>query len=138
MTTSTKTSILTDDERAVLDVIHGVYDAWADNDADAFAALYLDDATVVQPGGIYKKSRNDVRTSMALAFAGPLKGSTVIDEPKNVRILGDNAAVVISEAGVVMAGETEAPAERMVRATWVLAKQHGTWFIAAYHNCALR
>jgi uncharacterized protein (TIGR02246 family) len=63
-----------------------------------------------------------------------MKGSRGIDEPLNVRFLGDDVAVVISEAGILMAGETELPAERLVRATWVLARQSGTWLIAAYHN----
>jgi uncharacterized protein (TIGR02246 family) len=48
----------------VYNVIEAVYDAWADNDADAFAALYTDDATVVQPG-IHKKNKEDIRTTMA-------------------------------------------------------------------------
>jgi uncharacterized protein (TIGR02246 family) len=137
MTTTTPVPTVADKERAVLDVIQAVYAAWADNDADAFAALYSEDATVVQPGGIYKKGKADVRTSMALAFAGPMKGSTVINEPKSVRVLGDDAAIVISDAGILMAGETDVPAQRMVRATWVLSKQHGTWLIAAFHNCLL-
>ena len=137
MTTTTPVSTVADEERAVLDVIQAIYAAWADNDADAFAALYSEDATVVQPGGIYKKSKADVRTSMALAFAGPLRGSTVINEPKSVRVLGEDAAIVISDAGILMAGETEVPAQRMVRATWVLSKQYGTWLIAAFHNCPL-
>ncbi len=134
MTTTNPTSVLTKDDRAVRAVLQAVYAAWADNDADAFAALYVEDATVVQPG-VYKTSRDDVRTSMAAAFAGPMKGSRAIDEPKNVRFLGDDAAVVISEAGILMAGETNLPAERLVRATWVLVKRDGTWLIAAYHNC---
>jgi ketosteroid isomerase-like protein len=29
-------------------VIHAVYDAWADGDADTFVKLYTDDATVVR------------------------------------------------------------------------------------------
>lgn len=139
MTTTTTTTVSTvaDEARGVLDVIQAIYAAWADNDADAFAALYSEDATVVQPGGIYKQGKADIRTSMALAFAGPLKGSTVIDEPRSVRVLGQDSAIVISDAGILLAGETEVPAQRMVRATWVLSKPHGTWLIAAYHNCSL-
>src|ERR1700738_3396751 len=107
MTTTTPVSTVADEERAVLDVIQAIYTAWAENDADAFAALYSEDATVVQPGGIYKQGKADVRTSMALAFAGPLKDSTVMNEPKSVRVLGQDAAIVISDAGILMAGETE-------------------------------
>jgi len=121
------------DDRAVRDAIRALYTAWGANDADALAALYVEDATVVQPG-IYRQNRDELRTGMAAAFAGTLRNSTVIDEPRSVRFLGDAAAVAISEGGVVRAGETELPAERAVRATWVLVKQDGTWRIAAYHN----
>jgi uncharacterized protein (TIGR02246 family) len=110
------------DDRAVRDTIRRIYTAWAANDADALAALYVEDATVVQPG-IYRQNRDDVRAGMAEAFAGPLRISTVVDEVRSVRFLGDDAAVVISEGGIVRAGETELRAERAVRATWVLAKQ---------------
>jgi uncharacterized protein (TIGR02246 family) len=133
MTSTSPTSVQGSEQRAVTEVIDGIYAAWADNDADAFAALYLEDATVIQPG-IYKNGREVVRTSMAAGFAGPLKGSTVIDEPLSVRFLNDEAAVVISQGAVRMSGETEPPPQRLVRATWVLAKRDGKWRIAAYHN----
>ena len=84
---------------SVVSVIHAVYDAWADGDADTFAKLYTDDATVVQPG-IYKRNNDDIRTTMAAAFAGPLKGSRVLDEPQSVRFLGPDTAVVITEGGI--------------------------------------
>ena len=120
---------------SVYNVIQAVYDAWADNDADAFAALYTADATVVQPG-IHKKDREDIRTTMAAGFAGPLKGSRVLDTPQSIRLIGSDAAIVITEGGVLMAGEAELPAERMVRATWLLAKEDGQWYVAAYQNSA--
>jgi uncharacterized protein (TIGR02246 family) len=108
------------------------YAAWAANDADAFAALYLDDATVVMPG-VFHRGRNAVRDHMAAGFAGPLKGSRGIDEPQDVRVLGDTA-IVVSRAGILMAGEQEVPRERTVLATWVLARRDGRWMIAAYTN----
>jgi uncharacterized protein (TIGR02246 family) len=117
----------------VYEVIRAVYDAWAANDANAFAALYTEDATVVQPG-IHKRNQEDIRTTMAAAFAGPLKGSTVLDQPQSVRLIGSDAAIVITEGGILMAGETELPSERMVRATWVLSKVDGQWYVAAYQN----
>jgi uncharacterized protein (TIGR02246 family) len=122
-----------DPAESVVSVIHAVYDAWADGDADTFAKLYTDDATVVQPG-IYKKNNDDIRTSMAALFAGPLKGSTVVDAPQSVRYLGEDVAVVISEGAILMAGQTEPAPEGRVRATWVLAKRDGQWWVAAYHN----
>jgi uncharacterized protein (TIGR02246 family) len=117
----------------ILGVIEAAYDAWAVGDADAFAAVYTDDATVVQPG-ILKTSREQIRTTMAVRFAGPLKGSRVIDQPHSVRLLGSDAAVVITEGGIVMAGESEVPAERKIRATWVLTKRDDQWYVAAFQN----
>ena len=126
MTTDTSTD-------SVMSVIHAVYDAWADGDAATFAKHYTEDASVVQPG-IYKKNNEVIRTTMAAGFAGPLKGSRVIDEPQSVRFLGPDAAVVITEGGVLMAGQTEVPAERQVRSTWVLARRDEEWLVVAYQN----
>ncbi len=124
------------DRRAVLSVIKAVYVAWEANDADEFVAVYLDDATVVQPG-IYKKDREEIRSTMAAAFGGPLKGSRVIDTPQDVRFVNDETAIVVSEGGIIFAGETTCPPDRMVRATWTVAKRDGQWSVAAYHNSPL-
>jgi uncharacterized protein (TIGR02246 family) len=124
------------DRQAVLAVIKAVYVAWEANDADEFVAVYLDDATVVQPG-IYKKDRQEIRTTMAAGFEGPLKGSYVIDTPQDVRFVNDETAIVVSQGGIIFHGETTCPSDRMVRATWVLAKRDGDWFVAAYHNSPL-
>lgn len=61
MTSKNAVSTRTDDERAVLAVLEGIYSAWAKNDADSFAAWYVEDATVVMPG-TYHKNRDEVRT----------------------------------------------------------------------------
>jgi uncharacterized protein (TIGR02246 family) len=128
---------LTHDETAVRDVLDRLYRAWAAEDPDAIADLYLDDATVVMPG-VYRTGSDEVGAYFATGFAGPLKGSRASDEARSVRFAGQDAAVVISEGGVLMAGETSVPASRRVRATWVLARRDGHWRIAAYHNCALQ
>ncbi|HTC68471.1 MAG TPA: SgcJ/EcaC family oxidoreductase [Acidothermaceae bacterium] len=121
---------------SVLHVIRAVYDAWAEGDADVFAELYTNDATVVQPG-VYKKDNSVIRTTMAAGFAGPLKGSRVLDEPVSVRFFGPDTAVIITEGGVLLVGQDEVPAERLVRATWVLVHQDEQWRVAAYQNSPL-
>ncbi|MER0449897.1 SgcJ/EcaC family oxidoreductase [Streptomyces sp. NPDC006711] len=129
MTTDTRKQ----DEAAVLDVVKGVYQAWNDADPDAFVAEYFEDASAVLPGS-YLKSRQEIREAMAFSFNGPLKGTRTSDNVLDVRFLTDDAAVVISQTGVLIPGETEAPPERTVYATWVLAKKDGTWRLAAYSN----
>jgi len=121
------------EEAAVLEVLEGVYNAWNDGDADAFVAEYLENASSILPG-VYMKSREEIRAAMGHSFAGPLKGTRAADEVLDVRFLNDEAAVVISRTGVLAPGETEAPPERTVFATWVLAKRDGKWLLAAYSN----
>jgi uncharacterized protein (TIGR02246 family) len=118
----------------VLQVLNNAYAAWVGNDAEAFAALYIQDATSILPGA-FRTSKDDVRDAMAAAFAGPFKGSSVVDEPQTVRFPTPDTAIVVSESGVLMAGEATVPDGRWVRATWVLTKQDDRWFISAYHNC---
>ncbi|GAA4573558.1 SgcJ/EcaC family oxidoreductase [Micromonospora coerulea] len=128
-------TIHTRDDRAVREVLHALVAAWAANDADAFADRYADDATVVLPGGVFHQGREEVRRYLSAAFAGPLEGSTSVDEPENVRLLGDDAAVVVSRSGFLLPGEETVPADRRRRATWVLSWHGDGWRVAAYHNC---
>ena len=109
-----------------------IYTAWADNDADAFVAPYRDDATVVMPGS-YQRDKEEIRSSMAAGFHGPLKGSRAVDETLSIRVMGDTA-IVVSKAGILLAGETELPTDREVIATWALVRQDGRWLVASYAN----
>ena len=121
------------DEAAIKGVLEGVYKAWDAGDADAFVADYRDDATAILPGS-YRRSKEVVRENMAVGFASFLKGSTSVDKLDSIRFLGETAAVVVSETGIMFPGETEVPAERTVYATWVLEKRDGAWLVVAYHN----
>ncbi|MEV3921208.1 SgcJ/EcaC family oxidoreductase [Actinomadura coerulea] len=124
------------DETAVREVFERLYKAWGDGDADAFADFYAEDATVVMPG-VFNRGREAVRGHMAAAFDGPLKGSRAVDEPQDVRVHGDTA-IVVSRAGIIMAGEQEFPPERERLATWVLSRRDGRWLVAAYANAPAR
>jgi uncharacterized protein (TIGR02246 family) len=137
MTSRTFTTPSDADRQAVFDVLKQVYEAWEANDAEAFVAGYLHDATVVQPG-VYKKDRAEIRTTMAAGFAGPLQGSRVLDNPQDIRFLTEETAIVVSEDGIVFPGQDVVPGEALVRSTWVLVKRDGSWYVAAYHNSPAR
>jgi uncharacterized protein (TIGR02246 family) len=133
MTTIQESDIQSETGEEIRGVFGAIYAAWADNDADAFVAPYREDATVVMPG-VYHRDREEIRASMAAGFSGPLKGSRAVDEPLGIRVIGDNTAVVVSKAGILLAGETTLPAGREVIATWVLVRQDGNWLVASYAN----
>lgn len=139
MTTEPTRTAPNDADRAALaKVPQRMMKAWASNDADAFAALFTDDATMVLPGEELRSSRSEIRASMALQYAGPLKGTSVFGAPLSARFLDEDNAVLITRGGVVLPGSTTVEPEREIQATWVLRRKGDEWFIAAYHNSPLR
>jgi uncharacterized protein (TIGR02246 family) len=122
---------MTDDVSAV---VEAVTNAWAANDAPGFVQHYSEDATAILPG-FHLRNKTEIRTAMADAFAGPLKGSRRRHEVQTVRHLDDDTAIVISQSSTLFPGEAEPPAERWSLATWVLSRRTGQWLIEAYHDC---
>ena len=94
MTSKTTTVGPDADRQPVLDVLASLYKAWEAGDAEAFVADYTEDASVIQPG-VYEKDREEIRTNIASAFAGPLKGSRVAARPVDVRFLTGDTAIVV-------------------------------------------
>ncbi len=121
------------DEAAIQAVLAKSYKAWEEGDANGMVADYTPDATAIMTGS-RRESRDEVRDNMALAFGGPLKGTSTYNKQLSLRFLGEDAAVVVSESGILFRGETEVPDSAKVNATWVFEKRDGEWRIAAYHN----
>ena len=108
----------------------GMYEAWEASDAEAFVAdssttpAWSDAACTRKPQELRAPWPSGSRAA---------QGITVIDQPQDVRFPNEDTAIVISEGGVVFPGRNAVPSEGMVRATWVLAKRGGRWYVAAYH-----
>ncbi|MFD7665874.1 SgcJ/EcaC family oxidoreductase [Streptomyces sp. NPDC059788] len=107
--------------------------AWRENDGEAFADVFAEDATLVLPG-TFLAGRRAIRSFMTEAFAGPFKGTRVTGDPVDVRALGADVAVLTTRGGVIPPGATGLPAENAIHATWVLVRSAGDWLIAAYQN----
>jgi len=122
-----------EDEAAIQAVLVDSYKAWEAGDAGGMVADYTADATAIMPGSL-SGSRDVIRESMALAFEGPLKGTSIWSKQLSIRFVGASAAIVISESGILFGGQAEVPEEGKVNATWVFEKRDGQWLIAAYHN----
>ncbi|MCW2877874.1 MAG: hypothetical protein JWQ95_1974 [Sphaerisporangium sp.] len=131
---SSPTAVATDDATALAEVPKRIIAAWAANDGDAFAEVFTEDGSLILPGDIYLTSREQIRSFMTAAYAGPYRGSRVTGTPIGIKPLGPGLALVITRGGVLAPGETELSDERAVRASWLLAKQGDTWLITAYQN----
>ena len=126
-----------DDELAINGMLSEMYQYWTDNDADGFAQYYTEDATAILPGS-FRGSRQVIRDMLAAGFDGPLKGSSTVDRQLSIRFVGEDAAIAISESGILFPGEQTVPDERKIYATWVFERRDGRWMVAAYHNSPVR
>lgn len=125
------------DVAAVAGVAQRVVAAWAKQDADAFAAVFTENGSMVLPGDVYKKDRDEIRAFMGAAFQGPYKGTQVTGLPLGVRFITPDVAVMVTQGGVLQPGEKDVAAERLIRATWVAVREGDGWQLAAYHNSPL-
>jgi uncharacterized protein (TIGR02246 family) len=122
------------EKAAACSVTSRIDDAWNRNDADGFAAVFTEDGSLALSGDRYFKSRESIRVHVGESFAGPHKGTRLIQNIVDFMFTGPEAGVITTEGGVLVPGETEVHPERELRATWVVTKQSGQWFIAAYQN----
>ncbi|MEU4766122.1 SgcJ/EcaC family oxidoreductase [Actinosynnema sp. NPDC023794] len=111
-----------EDEKAVLTVPMRLREAWERNDADMFADTFAENGSLLMQD-TQLTSREEIRQHMAEGFRGDLKGARVRGGPLEIKFLSDTTAMVISEGGIQLAGESTTAPERAVRVTWVIVKQ---------------
>ncbi|MCC8251494.1 SgcJ/EcaC family oxidoreductase [Saccharothrix luteola] len=121
-------------EKEVLSVPLRLVAAWAENDANGVADVFTEDGILILPGDVFKKGRDEIRSFMKAAYAGPFKGSGVTGNPVDVRFYADDVALLRTHGGILAPGETEIAPELAVRSTWVCVKRDGTWLLAGYQN----
>lgn len=127
-------SEITPEQLAIAAVPGRIMQAWAAHDGAAFAEVFTPEGTMILPG-LFKRGRAEIAAHMGEAFAADYKGTQVTGTPVHLTFLTPALAVLITEGGVLGPGETEVPAERAVRASWVVERQDdGQWLLAAYQN----
>jgi uncharacterized protein (TIGR02246 family) len=125
------------EEGAVLTAPLRVRAAWAANDADAFADMFIDNGSQLV-GDTQLRGREEIRSYMKEAFAGGWKGSHLTEEPREIRLLTDDVAVAITQGGVVRAGRDTLEPTDEVRTMWVLVKRDGDWRVASHQTSPVK
>ncbi len=111
----------TEDEKAVLTVAMRIQTGWERNDADYFADVFEENGSLLMQD-TQLTSREQIRSFMREGFLGGFKGARVKGWPVSVSFLTRDVAVVVTEGGIILAGETETAPERQIRATWVVVR----------------
>jgi uncharacterized protein (TIGR02246 family) len=125
------------EEGAVLTAPLRVRAAWAANDANAFADMFIENGSMLV-GDTQLMSREEIRAYMAAAFGGAYQGSRLNEEPRQIRLLTDTVAVAITQGGVIRKGQSSvAPADE-ARAMWVLVKRDGDWRVASHQTSPIK
>lgn len=123
-----------DDWAAMATVPQRMIEAWAAHDAKAFSELFTDDGSLILPGRPLLRSKEQIHSFMAAAFAGPFKGTRVTGRPVNLRVISDDVGLLITDGGIVAAGASELADKDAIRASWLLVKRDRKWYLAAYQN----
>jgi uncharacterized protein (TIGR02246 family) len=133
---TTSQSTATADDIVLYRVLERTGEAWGRGDGEAFAAAFSPTTNVVIAGN-YLVGRDAVRAFITAAFAGPMRGTRVVIDPVYLKRFAPDVALVVTEGGVLVPGETEVAPERGIRGTWLLGQVDGEWLVAAYHSSPL-
>ncbi|GAA2553146.1 SgcJ/EcaC family oxidoreductase [Winogradskya consettensis] len=121
-------------DRAAVAALPGrIVEAWAKNDAQAFAEVFVPDGTMILPG-VFVSGRDAIRDFMADAFAGPYKDSRVTGDPIGLQFYSAEVGLLLTEGGFLLGDDTTVSADNAIRASWLVTKREGSWHLAAYQN----
>ena len=107
--------------------------AWAYQDADGFADLCTEDATLILPA-VLCQNKEEIRTFFKNAFENEYKNTQVTGKPISMRFYGHDICLLITSGGVLAAGQSEVSEAQAIRASWFVVRVDGQWRLAAYQN----
>ncbi|GHF54508.1 hypothetical protein GCM10010218_39700 [Streptomyces mashuensis] len=117
---------------AVKAVLEGLVAAWGRNDAEAYGALFTEDASYISYLGTVYQGRRDIVESHRALFATFLKGTRLADEVLDIRFHGPHLAVV-NGRGDTYKGRR--PSRLSKVQTYTLVRDtDGQWRVAAFQN----
>jgi uncharacterized protein (TIGR02246 family) len=124
-------------DRAALTVPLRITHAWATNDADEFADVFTENGSLLMQDE-QLTSREQIRAYMKAGFEGGLRGAHVKGWPLQVKFLTDDTAMVITQGGIILDGETETAPERQIRATWIVTERDGGWALLSHQSSPIK
>lgn len=106
--------------------------AWERGDADAYGALFTEDASYTIFVGTVYHGRRDIVESHRLLFRKFLKGTKLTTGEMKVRFYGPDTAIVTSSGDTYKRRPPGRPGK--VQTFTLIRQAGGSWLIAAFHN----
>ena len=128
----------TDDETAIYQRFAQLVAAWGAGDAEAYGALFTEDADYVAFDGVNQKGREAIIAGHKPLFERFLKGSTLTGGLVSVCLLAPNVALAHAVGSILDSGRRTPKAERLSSQTLLAIKENGTWRFRAFHNTRVR
>lgn len=124
-------------EKAVLTVPQLIKAGWKKNDGDFFADIFVENGSLLMQDE-QLTSREQIRTFMTAGFAGKYKGAQVDGWPLEVKFLADDVAFVVTQGGIILAGETEIHPTREIRAVWIIVRRGDVWKLMSHQSSPVK
>ncbi|NEW26345.1 SgcJ/EcaC family oxidoreductase [Nocardia cyriacigeorgica] len=128
----------TADDTAILALFGDFKQAWTDNDAAAFGALFTEDSDYVSYDGTRASGRAEHQRNHDKLFRGVLAGSALVGEVESIRYVTEDVAILHGTGSVLMPWRSRLPRRRLSRQTVVLVRTPVGWRITAIHNGRVR
>jgi uncharacterized protein (TIGR02246 family) len=125
------------DEAAVRALYQPLMDGWNQGSGDAFAAVFTEGGDLVGFDGTHLKGRQEIAPFHQQLFDKWLKGSRLVGQVKDVRLLHPDVALMHAVGGTVLRGKSEPVPERDSIQTLVATRQDGEWRLVAFLNTRL-
>jgi uncharacterized protein (TIGR02246 family) len=121
-------------EGAILSVPLRVRAALESGDASAFADIFVENGSMLV-GDSQLNGREAIQAYMAEGFAGPYQKIRVIEDPVDVRLISSDAALAVTDGGILRDGETELDPSHVNRTMYVIVKQGPEWKLISHQSC---
>ena len=124
---------MTNEERALHQMIYRLESSWNAGDGEAFASLFADDADLIHILGGYYSGRETIRAGHRMIFGTIYKGSTIHYRVEKIKFLRPEIAIVFLRQHLEL-GEGAPTSELDARPTIVAEKIEDKWRIVALQN----
>ncbi|WP_245533478.1 SgcJ/EcaC family oxidoreductase [Actinoalloteichus spitiensis] len=105
--------------------------AWAEHDADAYGAVFTENATYTTFAATHYVGREDIVRSHEALFDGVLAGTRLTDSYLGLQVLTEDVAVLTARGDTY---EGDEPGEPSKVQTYTLLRDGDTWRVAAFQN----